>query len=110
MKEIEWLGSSKKDLIKFPLEVVQEMGFALYCAQKGDHYHKAKPLRGLGSGVFELVIDFEKNAYRLIYLVGFGEALYVVHCFQKKSKTGIETPQEEMDLAKQRLKLLRNIK
>lgn len=106
MKELEWLGSSKKDLMKFPKEAIQEIGYALYLAQKGGHYNKAKPFKGHGPGVYEIAIEHDKNAYRSVYIVNISDTVYVVHCFQKKSKRGIKTPKEEIEIIKQRLKLL----
>lgn len=107
VKKLEWLGSSKKDLMEFPTGVIQEVGYALFLAQKGEHYSKVKPFKGHGSGVFEIVIDYAKNAYRSVYIVNLHNTVYVVHCFQKKSKTGIKTPKEEIEVIKQRLKLLK---
>ena len=107
MKELAWLGSSRKDLMKFPKEVIQEVGYALHIAQQGEHYDKVKALKGFGSGVYEIVLDHDTNAYRAVYVVNIGDALYVVHCFQKKSKRGIKTPKEAIDVIEQRLKLLR---
>ena len=108
MKDLEWLGSTKKDLTKFPKGVIQEVGYALYCAQKGGRYNKTKPFKNCGSGVYEIAIKYDKNAYRAVYIVSLGDTVYVVHCFQKKSKRGIKTPQEEIEIIKQRLKLLRS--
>ena len=110
MKELEWLGSSKKDLMKFPKEVIQEVGYALYIAQNGECYNKTKYFRGYGPGVYEIATEFDKNAYRAVYIVNMGDTVYVVHCFQKKSKRGVKTPKEEIDIIQQRLKLLRAIK
>lgn len=107
MKALEWVGSSKKDVLKFPDEVKKEIGYALYVAQNGGQYHHTKPFKGYGSAVYEIVVDFDKNAYRSVYVANFREKIYVVHCFQKKSKTGIETPKEEIDLISKRLKLLK---
>ena len=108
MKELEWLGSSKKDLMKFPKEVIQEIGYALYRAQKGECYRKVKPFKGFGSGVYEIATEYDKNAYRVIYTVDLSNAVCVAHCFQKKSKRGIRTPKEEIEVIKQRLKLFRS--
>jgi len=107
VKELEWLGSSKKDLMKFPKEVIQEVGYALYFAQKRGRYGKVKLFRGYGSGVYEMVTEYNKNAYRVVYIVSLSDTVYVVHCFQKKSKRNIKTPKEEIEIIKQRLKLLR---
>ena len=106
MKDLEWLGSSKKDLMKFPKEVIQEIGYALYFSQNGERYSKTKIFKGCGSGVYEIATEYDKNAYRAVYIVNLDDIVYVVHCFQKKSKRGIKTPKEEMGVIKQRLKLL----
>jgi len=88
-----------------PDEVQQIFGFALYHAQIGLLHPDAKPLKGFGSaGIFEIVEDWRGNACRAVYTVRFAEAVYVLHCFQKKSKHGIETPKLEMDLIRERLK------
>ena len=88
-----------------PDEVQQAFGFALYHAQIGLLDPDAKPLKGFGSaGVVEIVEDWRGNSYRAVYTVRFAQAVYVLHCFQKKSKHGIETPKAEMDLIRERLK------
>jgi len=88
-----------------PDGVQQTFGFALYSAQIGLLHPDAKPLKGFGSaGVLEIVEDWRGNAYRAVYTVRFADAVYVLHCFQKKSKQGIETPKPEMDLIRERLK------
>jgi phage-related protein len=88
-----------------PDDVQQVFGFALYYAQIGLLHPAAKPLKGFGSaGVVEIVEDSRGNAYRAVYTVRFARAVYVLHCFQKKSKQGIETPRQEMDLIYARLK------
>lgn len=107
MKSLKWIGSSKKDLLAFPEEVCSEMGFALYNAQLGETHESAKMFRGHGSGIYEIVSDYDKNAYRAIYIVNIGEAVYVLHAFQKKSKKGIATPKEEIEVIKERLKQLK---
>ena len=106
MKNLKWLASSKKDLMQFPLEVKQEIGFALHMAQCGEKYGKAKPFKGCGTGVFEIALEFDGDAFRSVYLLNLKDTVYVVHCFQKKSKRGIKTPKEDVDLIKKRLKLL----
>jgi phage-related protein len=88
-----------------PDEVQQVFGFALYNAQIGSAHPAAKPLKGFGSaGVIEVVEDWRGNAYRAVYTVRFANAVYVLHCFQKKSKQGIKTPQHELNLIRERLK------
>lgn len=105
MKEIEWLGSSKRDLSKLPLEPRQKIGYALYVAQLGDNHNSSKLFKGFGSGVYEIVCNYNKNAYRAVYLVN--NKIYVLHIFQKKSKNGIKTPKEELVVIEERLKRLR---
>jgi len=88
-----------------PDEVQQAFGFALYNAQIGLLHPDAKPLKGFGSaGILEIVEDWHDNTYRAVYTVRFANAVYVLHCFQKKSKRGIETPAADMDLIRTRLK------
>lgn len=107
MKSLKWIGTSKKDLLTFPKEVRFEMGHALYVAQKGETHESAKIFKGQGSGVYEIVHDYDKNAYRAIYIVSFGSTVYVLHAFQKKSKKGVKTPKEEIVVIKERLKQLK---
>ena len=88
-----------------PEDVQDTFGHALYLAQTGDKHRAAKPLKGFsGAGVLEVVEDYEGNTYRAVYTVRFGEAIYVLHVFQKKSKSGISTPKQEIDLIESRLK------
>lgn len=88
-----------------PDEVQQVFGFALYQAQIGRLHADAKPLKGFGSaGVIEIVEDWRGDAYRAVYTVRFAQAVYVVHCFQKKAKHGIATPKRDLDLIRERLK------
>ena len=104
-RPLHWIGSSKKDLLAMPNLVQQTFGFALYQAQIGLLHPNAKPLKGFGSaGILEVVECQLGNAYRAVYTVRFANAVYVLHCFQKKSKQGIETPKAEMDLIRERLK------
>ena len=88
----------------FPLPVMKQMGFALHNAQIGDKHPDAKPLKGF-SGVLEVVEDFNTDTFRAVYTVKFEKAVYVLHCFQKKSKTGIATPKQDIELIRQRLQL-----
>jgi phage-related protein len=106
LKPLEWIGSSRKDLKSLPDEVMDVFGYALYLAQTGGKHDQAKPLRGFGwAGVLEVVEDFRGDAYRAVYTVRFEERVFVLHVFQKKSKTGIETPRRDMDLIRDRLKV-----
>lgn len=106
MKPVEWLGSSYKDFVSFPDAVQNEMGHALYLAQIGRMHLSAKPLKGFGgAGIVELVDDDQHGTYRAVYAVKFESAIYVLHAFQKKSKKGIKTPREEIELVRRRLKV-----
>jgi phage-related protein len=105
LRPLRWIGSAKKDLLGMPDEVQQAFGFALYHAQIGSIHPDAKPLKGFGSaGIVEIVENWRENAYRAVYTVRFRQAVYVLHCFQKKAKHGIKTPRQEMDLIRERLK------
>ncbi len=107
-KPLFWVGSSLKELRGFPEEVKDEIGFALYQAQRGLTPRSAKPLKGFaGASVLEIVDDFQTDTYRAVYTVQFADAVYVLHAFQKKSKRGVETPKGEIELVKARLKLAR---
>ena len=97
-RELVWVGNSRGNLKEFPSEVRTNMGYALRFAQVGEKHPHAKPFKGLGSGVFEIVEDFRTDTYRAVYTVRFESAIYVLHAFQKKSKTGIKTPQKDIDL------------
>jgi phage-related protein len=104
-KPVFWVASSKKDLKKFPRGVRQTFGQALFDAQTGDKHPDAKPLKGFkGAGVLEVVEDDDGNTYRAVYTVKFAGVVYVLHAFQKKSKSGIKTPPEEIEKVKSRLK------
>jgi phage-related protein len=104
-KPLRWVGSSKKDLRRFPDEVQRVTGYALWLAQLGVKHTDAKPLAGFGgAGVLEVVEDYDGDTYRAVYTVRLAGAVYVLHAFQKKSRPGIATPAHEMDLVRARLK------
>jgi phage-related protein len=106
MKQLDWIGSSYKDLMEMPSDVQKVVGYALYLAQVGDKYDDAKPLKGFKcAGVLEIVDDFQGDTYRAVYTVKLEFAVYVLHVFQKKSKSGIATPKQDIDLIEKRLKL-----
>ena len=107
MRRISWVGSSLKDLQRFPAAVQGQITFALEIAAKGEAAETVKAMKGLGAGVFEIAIRYRENAYRAVYAARLGPDIYVLHAFQKKSKTGIKTPQREIDLVKGRLKRLK---
>lgn len=105
VKPVEWVGSSRDDLREFPIGVRRLIGLALRMAQAGDKHHMAKPLRGYhGAGVLEVVADGDGDTYRGVYTVRYSEAVYVLHCFQKKSTRGIATSQRDLDLIAGRLR------
>ena len=105
LKPLRWIGSSYRDLKDLPEEVRRLMGFALDQAQRGGKHPDAKPMKGFGgAGVLEIVDDYDGDTYRGIYTVKFVGIVYVLHVFQKKSKSGIATPRQEIELVKSRLK------
>ena len=105
-KAVRWIGSSLSDLKAFPQSVRRTIGQALYAAQVGEIYPFVKALKGFGGGsVLEIVVSHATDAYRAVYTVRFEQAIYVLHVFQKKSKRGVKTPQKEIHLIKQRLKV-----
>lgn len=102
-KLLFWVGSSKDDLLAFPEEVIDEMGTALSVAQFGGKHPKAKPWKGHGPGVFEIVEDHRGDTYRVAYTVRFENAVYVLHAFQKKSPSGVKTARRDIELIGRRL-------
>jgi phage-related protein len=104
LKPLIWVGSSRKDFQEFPDPVKDGMGYALYVAQQGGKHDDAKPLKGFsGAGVLEIVSAHHGDAFRAMYTAQLAGAVYVLHAFQKKSKTGRETPKGDIELIKQRL-------
>lgn len=103
-RPLYWIGSAKRDLLRFPEAVRDEIGAALSVAQFGGKHPKAKPWRGEGPGVLEVVEDYRGDTYRAVYTVRFEGAVYALHAFQKKSPKGIKTAQSDVDLVGQRLK------
>lgn len=103
-KPREWVGSSYKDLTALPDDVQDTFGYALDLAQRGLKHDNAKPFTQAGGGVMEVVEDDDGNTYRAMYTAKLANAVYVLHCFQKKSKSGKATPREHVALIEQRLK------
>lgn len=104
LKPVIWIGSSQKDLRAFPDPIQDHIGYALYVAQSGGKHRDAKILSGFGSaGVLEVVTDFRGDAFRAVYTLRYAGAVYVLHAFQKKSKTGRETPRREIEMIRRRL-------
>ena len=106
-KPLFWIGQSLKDVARFPSEVQRTVGFALSAAQYGGKHQAAKPWKGEGPGILEVVKDHDGDTYRAIYTVRFAKAVYVLHAFQKKSPRGIATRQSDVALVKERLKTAR---
>jgi phage-related protein len=105
LKPVIWVGSSRKDLRDFPQPVQDHMGYALYVAQRGGRHRDTKTLSGFGgAGVVEVVKDYRGDTFRAAYTVRHVGTLYVLHAFQKKSKTGRETPRRDVELIRQRLR------
>lgn len=100
-KRIEWIGNSKEQLLEFPSEVIKSAGFELGKVQNGDDPTDFKPISDWGSGVIEIRLEEETNAYRVIYVAKFEEAVYVLHSFQKKSQ---QTSQPDVAIIKARYK------
>ena len=109
MKEIYWVASAKDDLDALPPLVQDTFGYALHLAQAGKKHADAKPLHGFGgAGVLEVVESHQGNAYRAVYTLKIAGAVYVLHCFQKKSVKGAATPKPDMELIRERLKFVLN--
>jgi len=104
-KPLFWIGSAKSDLLDFPEAVKDEIGVALSVAQFGGKHPSAKPWKGEGAGVLEIVEDYRGDTYRAVYTVKFENAAYVLHAFQKKSPKGIKTAQTDVELVSPRLKV-----
>jgi phage-related protein len=105
IKPLYWLGSVRKDLKAMPEAVQDTFGYALYLAQTGRKHADAKPLKGFGSAcVLEVVESDHTGTFRAVYVVKLGSAVYVLHCFQKKSTRGISTPAPDMNIIRERLK------
>ena len=103
MKPLIFVADSRRVLREFPKNVQQQVGFALYQAQMGGKHVDAKPLKGTGGGVLEVVSDHRGDTFRTVYTVKLEKAVYVLHAFQKKSKHGIATPRGVVDLVMKRL-------
>ena len=106
LRPVIWIGSSRGDLKSLPDEVQNDVGFALFRAQEGKKHESAKPMKGYkGAGVLEIVENYFENTFRAVYTVKFSDVIYVLHVFQKKSKHGIATPKNELEMIEKRLKI-----
>ena len=107
VRDVTWVGDSREQVRSFPQAARRIVGEALRFAQQGEKHPKAKPLRGIGSGVLEIVARHDTDTYRAVYAVRISETIYVLHAFQKKSTRGSSTPKKEIDLIRQRLNRIR---
>ena len=103
-KPLFWIGPSKCDLLAMPDPMVRQIGVAMSVAQYGGKHPDAKPWKGLGPGVFEVVSDFKTDTFRAAYVVRFEQAVYVLHCFRKKSPSGTRTAKTDIEMIERRLK------
>jgi len=106
-RPLHWVGSSKKDVVAFPEDVVDNIGYALSVVQFGGYPASAKPWKGLGPGVHEIVDDDESGTFRMVYTARYRKAVYVLHAFQKKSPSGVRTARTDIKLIEGRLKIAR---
>ena len=103
-RRIFWIKQARKAYLEFPPPVIDDMDAALYAAARGESLGSVKQMKHLGPGVFEIALRHRKDAYRMIYYLRVGDEIWVLHAFQKKSKTGIKTPKPDMDVIRARLK------
>ena len=108
-RPISWIKAARRDFEEFPRDVQTEALRALVIAAEGQKADNAKPLTGLGSGILEIALRYRTDAYRVVYATQIGDDIWVIHAFQKKSKSGISPPQREIDLVRTRLKRLREV-
>jgi phage-related protein len=106
-RPIHWIKAARKDFEDFPQGARDDLLDALTAVADGGHPSIAKPLKGLGYGVMELALRHRGDAFRVVYALQIGADIWVVHCFQKKSKSGIATAKQEIDLVRDRLRRLR---
>ncbi|MDN5753696.1 MAG: type II toxin-antitoxin system RelE/ParE family toxin [Nitrosospira sp.] len=108
-RPVSWISSARKAFTDFPEGAQEIILSALTIAAEGGKADIAKPMKGLGSGVFEVALPYRGNAFRVVYAVRIGDEIWIIHAFQKKSVTGIKTPKHEIDLVKDRLKRLKEM-
>jgi phage-related protein len=106
-RKISWIKAARRDFEEFPKDVQSDMLDALTVAAEGGKSEKAKPFHGVDGGVFEIASRYRGDAFRALYAVKIDADIWVIHAFQKKSKSGIKTPRMEVDLIRDRLKRLK---
>ena len=104
LRPVVWLGNSKRNVQAFPEEAKKLVGDELRLIQAGENPADTKPFRGVGSVVLEIAIRHDKEAYRTVLAVQLGQKIYILHAFQKKSKSGIKTPKKDVNLIQKRYK------
>jgi len=108
-RPVSWIRAALKEFHAFPEQAKSICLAALTIAAEGGKADIAKPMNGLEPGVFEIALRFRGDAFRVVYTLHFGDEVWVVHAFQKKSTQGIKTPKREIDLIRERLKRLREM-
>ena len=108
-RTISWIKPARKAFEKFPADVQDDMFDALSLAAEGSKADIAKPMKGLGSGVMEIALPYRGDAFRAVYCLQLDDDIWVIHSFQKKSKTGIKTPKQDIDVIKERIKRLKEM-
>jgi phage-related protein len=108
-RPISWIKAALKEFETFPQAAQSICLGALTIAAEGGKADLAKPMHGMGSGVFEIALAFQGNAFRVVYAVQLADDVWVVHAFKKKSTRGIKTPKHEADLIRDRLKRLKEM-
>lgn len=108
-RPISWIRAARKEFEKFPAEAQSICLTALTVAAEGTKADIAKPMQGLGTGIFEIALPFRGDAFRVVYAVRIGADLWVIHAFQKKATQGIKTPKHEIDVIRDRLKRLKEM-
>lgn len=106
-RPVSWIKAALHDFETFPADAQSIFLTALTIAADGGKADIAKPMHGLGSGVFEIALAFRSDAFRVVYAVQLGDEIWIIHAFQKKSKQGVKTPKHEIDLVKDRLRKLK---
>jgi phage-related protein len=106
-RPVSWIKAALRDFKEFPEDVQEDMLSALTIAAEGGKSDNVKPFKGADGGVFEIVLKYRGDAFRMIYAVKIGADIWVIHAFQKKSKAGIKTPQPEIGLIRERLRRLK---
>jgi phage-related protein len=105
-REIAWIKAAWKEFDRFPLTAKRRFAQVLTIAADGQKADIAKTMKGLGGGLFEIALKYRTDAYRVVYALQLGEAIWVVHAFQKKASHDIKTPKKDIDLIRERIKRL----